>query len=529
MQKKNSENLLGKIVKKNYNNELEEVLEKKMFDEDVKSNLLSILYKIEAAYNDYATVKQDVEPKEEFIQELIDNVKNNCDVIKFVKQNSEENQIMGNKTFLVVKDKKMIICYPIERKILYAISKISKNETIIKEKYFLIYKTLSNLINTGSNINTVEPLRDFNGYSWATVPREIESVEHNLVYQNLRIILGHEFLNNWVKNKEYIIDYMESLENKLEEKYSGEIKENLIETLKKLSILLEIKFDQKSKEQILKIKKETEDNLIKIQDNKELVKKITNEKRILTKEIKEIDEILNNKDLLQKEYIKRNEKLELEEKIFSRRILSKMMAEERAEKIEKIEKLNDILNPQKFIKFKNELEDREKYLKLIETENLQQDIEKLVLQVQKIFLQCYLVKIKKAETKQDITKLIYEFRYYNLLPYNQQKQINQVEELKNDLEEIEKMLIQKANKLKVIESFAKVEELNYKIIKNIFDTRSIDLEQIYIKLIKEKEKYFVQVFDDNAFEEKSMLDRVENINKEDLEIKINKKIKVFKN
>ena len=43
LQKKKS--LLEKIVKKDYNNELEEVLEKKQFDENVKSTLLGILYK----------------------------------------------------------------------------------------------------------------------------------------------------------------------------------------------------------------------------------------------------------------------------------------------------------------------------------------------------------------------------------------------------------------------------------------------------------------------------------------------------
>ena len=42
------EKIIGKIVKKNYNNDLEEVLEKKLFDEHAKNLLLSILYKIEA-------------------------------------------------------------------------------------------------------------------------------------------------------------------------------------------------------------------------------------------------------------------------------------------------------------------------------------------------------------------------------------------------------------------------------------------------------------------------------------------------
>ena len=45
MQKKN-DNFLEKIVKKDYNNELEAILEKKYFNEDVKSILLNILYKI---------------------------------------------------------------------------------------------------------------------------------------------------------------------------------------------------------------------------------------------------------------------------------------------------------------------------------------------------------------------------------------------------------------------------------------------------------------------------------------------------
>ena len=63
MQKKNNDKFIGKIVKKDYNNELEKVLEKKYFNENVKNILLNILYKIETAYKDYEKVKQDVETK----------------------------------------------------------------------------------------------------------------------------------------------------------------------------------------------------------------------------------------------------------------------------------------------------------------------------------------------------------------------------------------------------------------------------------------------------------------------------------
>ena len=55
----------------------------------------------------------------------------------------------------------------------------------------------------------------------------------------------------------------------------------------------------------------------------------------------------------------------------------------------------------------------------------------------------------------------------------------------------------------------------------------LSLEDIYIKLIKEKDKVYVQLFDDDIFEEKLELKDFGNINKKDLEIKVNKKIKVF--
>ena len=89
-------NLLEKIVKKDYNNELEKVLETKQFDEHVKSTLLSILYKIEAAYKDLETVKKDVQTKEEYVANIIEIIKNNCDSIKIIRMNDEENKIPNN-------------------------------------------------------------------------------------------------------------------------------------------------------------------------------------------------------------------------------------------------------------------------------------------------------------------------------------------------------------------------------------------------------------------------------------------------
>ncbi len=526
MQKK-TDKLLEKIVKKDYNNELEEVLEKKYFDENVKSILLSILYKIETAYKDYQNVKQDVENKDEFIQNIIKDIKENCNDIKIVKLNSEESVILGNKTFLVEKNSKRIICYPIERKLLYCISKISKNEKIIKEKYYVIDKTLSDLINVGNNINTVEPMRDFNGYSWTTIPREVESIYHNLVYQNIRMLVGNKFLTHWIKNGKSIIDYFEEFQNNLDAYYGEKSRKEIVEILNRLSVLLAFKYNPKLKNVLQKEEREVKTKLNKIRNNSEFVQELTQEKKKLTREIKQIDETINNKKDLQQEYERRNEYLPLEEKIFSVKILSKLMLEEREEKLKKLENINKLLNPQNFVKYKKELENKEKYLKFIKVEDIDKKIKEYIMELQKLFLACYKIKIEKLNSKQELTKLIYEFRYYCLLPITDKRLVNEVLDLNSSIKEVQMLLIKKAHELKVIDYFSNEEEIDYKILKNIFLVRVINLEDLYLKITKEKENYYIQLFDENAFEEKIELEGLENINKKDLSFKINKKIKIF--
>ena len=203
------------------------------------------------------------------------------------------------------------------------------------------------------------------------------------------------------------------------------------------------------------------------------------------------------------------------------------MADEREEKITELENLNELLKPKKFVEYKAQLENKEKYLKILDTENLQKDIDILKLKLQKTFLKCFEQKIEKAQTKQEILKLIYEFRYYCMLPYDYEKNINETEALAQEIEKIGKKLLQYSHKMKVIEKLSKQEDIDYKLLKNIFNIRNINLEEITIKLTKEKEKYFIQFFDDNAFEEKIEMQGTENLNKRDLAIRFNKKVKIF--
>ena len=515
-------NLLEKIVKKDYNNELEKILEQKQFGENAKSTLLSILYKIEAAYKDLETVEKDVETKDEYILNILDIIKNNCNSIKIVKMNDKESKIPENKTYIINKEKKEIISYPIERKLLYAIAKIGKKDKIIKEDYFIINETLSDLISVGNNIDMVEPLRDFNGYSWTSIPQEIESIDHNLIYQNLRMIVGYKFLDKWIRNNEFIIDYFDLFKEQLEEKYGKENKNRFIDILSKISILLSIKFNNIEKENLIIIKQEIEKELNKTQNKELFIENITDRKLEISDKIKEIDTIMNNKDLLQKEYIKRNKKLPLEKKIFSMRILSQIMEKERDKYFKKIEKLNELINPQNFIKYKKEIEEKYKYLKILNTENIEEELYKFKIQMQKIFLDCIKINISKAESKQEIEKIIYDFRYYLLLSYDHERTVQEVEKLQKQIGDVSTLLIDKAIELKAIQKISNDREINYEILKNIFSVRIIKLEDAYLKITKEKNKYFIKIFDENIFEEK-----IEISKPKDLEIKLNKKIPIW--
>ena len=203
------------------------------------------------------------------------------------------------------------------------------------------------------------------------------------------------------------------------------------------------------------------------------------------------------------------------------------MIQEREEKLNEIEKLNGLLNPKNFIAYKKELEEKYEYLKLVEIKDLGKEIEKEMIKLQKIVLRCYKVKIKQIENKSEIIDMLYEFRYYMTLPFDQNNNINEIKEIQKEITETRKALLDKAQALKIFIELSKNKEITDGILKNIFDTRIISLEDIYIKLTKEKDKFYVQLFDEDVFEEKIELENFGNINKKDLEIKLNKKIKIF--
>ena len=130
------------------------------------------------------------------------------------------------------------------------------------------------------------------------------------------------------------------------------------------------------------------------------------------------------------------------------------------------------------------------------------------------FLECFKQEIKNAN-KDTLLNLIYKFRYYMLIPFNTQDSIKDISELKEEITEIEKELIKKEKKEKIVSK-----EVPFEVWTHIFETRIIDLKELYYKIFAEYDKKYFQLFDENISEEKFIINNIEKN-------KINKKIKIF--
>ena len=108
--------MFKKIIKKDKNEELEKILDEKQFDEQAKNLLQGILYKIEVSYKDYQKAKGIDQSEEQYVDQLILNIKKKCNKISVVKVNQKlaEEEIqkeLKKKKFYV--GEKEIITYPI--------------------------------------------------------------------------------------------------------------------------------------------------------------------------------------------------------------------------------------------------------------------------------------------------------------------------------------------------------------------------------------------------------------------------------
>ena len=154
------------------NNKLEDVLYKKGFDSDIKNLLLSMFYNISSSYSDYARIKVNVESKNEFIDDIIDVIEK-CNKIELIKASSEEGMKFINEgiTSKIDYNSRSIKALPKEKAMLYALFKLNDTKMQLSEKDGILKNSLPEMLNEGRDINNIEIIRDFNSWSWNTMPR----------------------------------------------------------------------------------------------------------------------------------------------------------------------------------------------------------------------------------------------------------------------------------------------------------------------------------------------------------------------
>lgn len=479
-----------------------------------------MFYKLENSYNDYFLVKRNSNTKQEYLENILNNIQF-CNYIKLVNPIDEEfEKIQENGSYEIDLKIKRIKVLPNELAMLSALMELNNFEIHLKEEYNLIRNSMPYLLNTAYDMENIEVLRDFNAWSWNTVIQEIKDVNVNLIYQNLRIALDEDIFNRIQKNDTDIIEY---IQKKLLELYNKEIVEEFMFLIFKISILIYINISENEKNRLLKEKENLNIELNEISDKKSYVDNITKNKKKLTNELKKIDLILNNRELLLSEYENRNKGLAEYNKIFSLSHLVEKIQRERTKILNKIKKCNKQIEPKTYLENKNRLKNDNEILKEIESANIYKYIEKL----QKLFInEILLHRINNSNTRNELIDCMYELRYYNFIPYNNKELIKDIEGIKEYLEKPKEILIKKLYDNKIINTISTSEKNDIKIIKNIFDLKIIDMEKIYIKIRKKDDKYIISTYDEKETLEKEF-DIDLKFNAKD-KIKLNKKIKLFK-
>ena len=507
--------MLEKIRKMDRNEALEMVLEQKDIDEKTKNLLQGILYKIEVSYSDYKKAKVINKTEKKYVDEIISNIKKRCNKIFTISfnekiSNSDISEELEKNKFYV--DDKQIITYPIEEKLLYAIEKSINKKKIVNGKYGDFSKIISDFIITGKNIDRVEVLRDFNGWSWTTIKKEIENIRANLVYQTLQILLGEDFMQNWTLDTDGIIGYFDLLKNLINQKYGKDISVNFENLIKKICLLNESQNYYTLKKAYIQKLNNIQIKFKNMEDVTKYINDLTDEKKSIENKIAELQKIISSEKKLKEEYCKYNETVPLEKKIFSVKVLKNQIKAKILELLNRIEEINNDLTPYRFLELKEQINNEKTLIETIYYTKEEED--KLFIEFEKIFLECFEKQLKDLKTE-ELIKLIYKFRYYVLLPFDENKSIKDVEELSDKIIEIKKELLKLAKKLKIVSN-----NVPFEVWTHIFETRIIELNQLYYKIFTEYDKKYVQIFDEKISEEKYIINNIEKN-------KINKKIKIF--
>ena len=513
------ENIFSKLNIKDYNNELENILAKKDFSVDTKNLLLNMAYKIENAYKDYLKIKQEVLTKNDYMEKILKIVDDKCYEFITIKPSMPEFEEYKDNKYTIDREKGKIIVIQNEYYALKALLELPKVKWCILNDYGLLKDPLCALLSSGSIMHETEVLRDFDGWAWNISINNIDNISINLIYQNLVYLIGNDFLIKWIENTQGMVDYVALLHLNLENKYTKEFSDKVLNLISKLAM------ETNMSKQIIEKKNYLYEELKLFENREEYLANITKSKKENMAKIDRIDKIVNNKELLQEEYIKRNSVLENEEKIFSIKRLKIILEEERQNCLDEIKALNDMIDPKKYVNKKTILERDYNFLNDLNVSGID---EKKKIELCKCTLKAFEVRVDIAQTREELLNLVYEIRYYRYIQFNETKKLKEIKELYISFYKAMIKLIKKLIDFKWAETISLSKALNLRVLIKIFDSKIIDLENIIIETEHIDEKIVIQYYDSNVLENQFEIN-IGNIEKSIIlkKLKLKKKIKVF--
>ena len=492
----------SRLLQKDYSEELEEICESKRFDKEAQNLLLSMLYKADGAYNDYRTVKREVPSKEDFLENIIEIVKNYCKEIEIAKPNSELEKELNKSRCKVVEEEpdnkynkeQKVIFFPNEKVILYSIIKAGLDK--INTNLSLKDKSMLGAIQIGKCISSSEVIRDFNGFSWSQIVSE--SLECNALYTDLTFLLGEKYVDN--------------LKSSNIEKLNTVVEAELLEQMQKIATKFYLEYDENQARIVEQNLKKDKDELEKMEAGSEYVENISNIKKDLLNKIKEIDEQLNDPKELRNAYINHNKNLPNEQKIFSVSHYEEMIQKQRQDILKEIEEYNKLQNPIEFVKIKQELENRIKFAEEVNTIRIED--------LQKVFFKDFSKILGDLNEKDRLIDYIYKIRYLKYLPVSQDKLMKDV----IDFTDLEKNTIEKCIEKNVITPISNNAKTDYLLLKSLFETRNISIEGLLVKLNVKDGKLISEIYDGDILDSTNEVELPKGSN---IHLRKTKKVKIF--
>ena len=387
MQKK--DDLFSKLNIKDYNNKLEGILDKKSFTSNTKNILLNVLYKMETSYDDYKKVKVRVNTKKELIENIIKTIKNNCKEIEIVRpKRNGETKLKDNK-YLIDINKGKIISYPNENNIYYALNELANNKFVINDNYYILKESMEELLNQGYTFDKEELVRDFDGWTWNINYDEIKNFTYNLIYQNLNILLGNDYLEYCLDNSK-TIDILNKIETRINSFLPKGKKTELVNRIYKVSVLESIKDNLKKQIYFAKQIEEYKELLRKMGRKRDYLQNLANNKKIITKEIKSIDESISNNKMLRESFVEVNNRLSEDKKVFSLSEYVDILRVRRNRLYKQLEECSFMMKPENYIKRKNDIQKVYDLLKSINIkDDIQEELYNEIIELQKDFLRLF--------------------------------------------------------------------------------------------------------------------------------------------